>query len=194
MLHSFVIGLTMAVASAQRFGELVPAIFFHQVFEGIALGVRLAGLTKPPEDKSADSCPAETSSLHIQPAEPAFVPSRTERILPPLLSLLFALPIPLILFISLFIPALQATSSTLDGVFSLNDSAFLDTASNLQSRSEAMQGVTSAVSAGLLIYVSCVELLAADFLNNPEMQESLASVQMGALVAFAAGAAGMSAI
>jgi zinc transporter 1/2/3 len=186
----------MAVASAPRFAELVPAIFFHQVFEGIAIGVRLAGLTKPPEDKSADSCPAETSeSLHIQTAaEPTFVPSRIERILPPLLSLLFALPIPLILFISLFIPAFQATSSTLTGVFGLDNSVLLDTASDIHVRSETMQGVTSAVSAGLLIYVSCVELLAVDFLNNPKLQKSPTSVQIGVLVAFTAGAAGMSVI
>jgi zinc transporter 1/2/3 len=189
MLHSFVIGLTMAVASAQRFAELVPAIFFHQVFEGIALGVRLASLTNPPEDENADSGSAETSD--IRSTEPRFVPSRTERILPPLLSFLFAIPIPLILFISLFVPPFPETSSIAPSIFGLNNPTLLEIVGKLHSHSETMQGITSAVSAGLLIYVSCVELLAADFLDNAEMQKNPASVQSGAIVAFAAGAVGM---
>ena len=180
----------MAVASAQRFAELVPAIFFHQVFEGIALGVRLASLTKPPEDENADSGSAQTSS-DIRSTEPRFVPSRTERILPPLLSFLFAIPIPLILFVSLFVPPFAETSSIAPGIFGLNNPTLLDIVGKLHSHSETMQGITSAVSAGLLIYVSCVELLAADFLNNAEMQRNPASVQSGAIVAFAAGAVGM---
>ena len=179
----------MAVAPASRFAELIPAISFHQVFEGIALGVRLASLTKPPEDESADTR-AQTSTNRS--TELTFVPSKVERILPPFLSFLFALPVPLILLISLFTPQLQASRSTLADVSSRNSSMFLDGASELQSYSETLQGVTSAVSAGLLIYVSCVELLAADFLSSPEMQKRPASVQTGALVAFAAGAIGMS--
>lgn len=190
MLHSFVIGLTMAVAPASRFAELIPAITFHQVFEGIALGVRLASLTKPPEDEGADTNLAQTSTNRS--TELTFAPSKIERILPPFLSFLFALPVPLILFISLFTPQLQVTRSILADGSSRNNSMFLDGASELQSYSETLQGVTSAVSAGLLIYVSCVELLAADFLSSPEMQKRPASVQTGALVAFAAGAIGMS--
>src|ERR1700733_14179129 len=117
MLHSFVIGLTMAVAPASRFAELIPAISFHQVFEGIALGVRLASLTKPPEDESADTR-AQTSTNRS--TELTFVPSKVERILPPFLSFLFALPVPLILLISLFTPQLQASRSTLADVSSRN--------------------------------------------------------------------------
>ncbi|KAF8323960.1 Zinc/iron permease [Clavulina sp. PMI_390] len=187
MLHSFVIGLTLAVASPARFQELLPAIFFHQVFEGVALGVRLASLQQPPEqDVSRPDSPFSSSTQSLSTT--SFRPSRAERVLPPVLACFFAIPIPLILLVSLFIPALQSTTQPPSILSTVSASI------QLAGRSQIMQGITSAVSAGLLIYASCVELLAADFVNNPDMQQETPSSQFGALLALTAGAAGMSMI
>ncbi|KAG6835575.1 hypothetical protein H0H93_016869 [Arthromyces matolae] len=44
MIHSFVIGLTLAITSGTDFTSLVTAITFHQLFEGLSLGIRIAGV------------------------------------------------------------------------------------------------------------------------------------------------------
>ncbi|KAG6853197.1 hypothetical protein C0991_006186 [Blastosporella zonata] len=48
MIHSFVIGLTLAIATGTDFTSLVTAIVFHQLFEGLSLGIRIAGLPSSP--------------------------------------------------------------------------------------------------------------------------------------------------
>lgn len=61
MIHSLVIGLTLAIATGSEFGvcpgwrtlvglthrtaSLVVAIIFHQLFEGFSLGIRIASLS-----------------------------------------------------------------------------------------------------------------------------------------------------
>jgi len=40
--HSVIIGITVGVAGKGDLGALIPALFFHQFFEGVALGARLA--------------------------------------------------------------------------------------------------------------------------------------------------------
>ncbi|KAF5339692.1 hypothetical protein D9758_014875 [Tetrapyrgos nigripes] len=48
MLHSFVIGVTLAITrGVGEFASLVTAIVFHQLFEGLSLGIRIAGLPPP---------------------------------------------------------------------------------------------------------------------------------------------------
>jgi zinc transporter 1/2/3 len=59
-------------------------------------------------------------------------------------------------------------------------------------RSQILQGSTSAISAGLLIYVACVELIAGDLVLNESLHRERPSIQAGAIVAFVAGALGMS--
>ncbi|CAA7264582.1 unnamed protein product [Cyclocybe aegerita] len=44
MIHSLVIGLTLAVTSGSDFTSLTTAIIFHQLFEGLSLGIRIAAL------------------------------------------------------------------------------------------------------------------------------------------------------
>ncbi|TFY57560.1 hypothetical protein EVJ58_g6949 [Rhodofomes roseus] len=44
MIHSLVIGLTLAITSGGEFTSLVTAIVFHQLFEGLSLGIRIATL------------------------------------------------------------------------------------------------------------------------------------------------------
>ncbi|KAJ7911609.1 Zinc/iron permease [Mycena leptocephala] len=47
MLHSLVIGLTLALTSGGDFTSLLTAIVFHQLFEGLSLGIRIAQLPSP---------------------------------------------------------------------------------------------------------------------------------------------------
>ncbi|KAF9530704.1 ZIP zinc transporter-domain-containing protein [Crepidotus variabilis] len=48
MIHSLVIGLTLAVTSGSDFTSLTTAIIFHQLFEGLSLGIRIAALPPKP--------------------------------------------------------------------------------------------------------------------------------------------------
>ncbi|KAJ4287892.1 high-affinity Zn(2+) transporter zrt1 [Collariella sp. IMI 366227] len=54
IFHSLLIGLTLVVAGDTFFLTLFAVIVFHQMFEGVALGTRIAALGKP--------CPASTST------------------------------------------------------------------------------------------------------------------------------------
>ncbi|TFK60284.1 Zinc/iron permease [Pluteus cervinus] len=53
MIHSLVIGLTLSITSGADFASLVTAISFHQLFEGLSLGIRIAALPPAPADPSA---------------------------------------------------------------------------------------------------------------------------------------------
>lgn len=57
-----------------------------------------------------------------------------------------------------------------------------------------VRGLASAVSAGLLIYASCVELLAGDFVADPKMRKAGLKRQAAAVGSLLAGAAGMAII
>ncbi|TKX20524.1 ZIP zinc transporter [Elsinoe australis] len=53
IFHSILIGLTLIVAGDSVFGSLVVVIIFHQMFEGIALGTRIAELPTASTDGTA---------------------------------------------------------------------------------------------------------------------------------------------
>ncbi|KAF7290600.1 Zip-like iron-zinc transporter [Mycena indigotica] len=120
MLHSLVIGLTLALTTGGDFTSLLTAIIFHQLFEGLSLGIRIASL--PP-------------AKH-HPRRDWF--SIT-------LSLLFALTTPLGLAV---------------GVAAFNGQS---AKSKPLATTLLIKGIMSAVSAGMLIYATTVEMLAADF-------------------------------
>jgi solute carrier family 39 (zinc transporter), member 1/2/3 len=221
MLHSFVLGVTMAVATPRRFASLLPGILFHQTFEGIAIGVRLANIASPslfpeqPDDsretnreneRNGSSGYSASPPTLIHPPIPSHPvasppPTATQRILPPLFAVLFSVPIPFILLLSFFIPALQSrdslipphhTNTTITPSLLPSSPSSLADLNPPLTRATLLQGVTSAVSAGLLIYVSCIELLAGDFFHDASMQKASARKQGGAIAAFIAGALGMS--
>jgi solute carrier family 39 (zinc transporter), member 1/2/3 len=109
----------------------VTAIIFHQLFEGLSLGIRIAGL--PPSSKHKYNHSGKKPREWLQPT----------------LSFLFAITTPIGIGIGL---------------------AFLQSSHKGPSSGSAssakmllMQGVMSAVSAGMLIYAATVEMLAADF-------------------------------
>ncbi|KAI0315495.1 Zinc/iron permease [Amylostereum chailletii] len=156
MLHSLVIGLTLSISSGADFTSLVIAIVFHQMFEGLSLGIRIAGLPAPP------------SNNNNTPINPSRISA-----LKTVLVALFALTTPLGITIGLL---------TLGGSRPDVDPATL----------LLTEGLLSAVSAGMLIYAACVEMLAADFVLDPALAKTPARRQVLAVLSLAAGAGGMS--
>ncbi|RXW15464.1 hypothetical protein EST38_g10391 [Candolleomyces aberdarensis] len=67
MIHSIVIGLTLSITSGADFTSLTTAIIFHQIFEGLSLGIRIAALPhKHNKEKEAD-----IEERHGVPSEPS---------------------------------------------------------------------------------------------------------------------------
>ncbi|KAI9451823.1 Zinc/iron permease [Lactarius psammicola] len=118
MLHSLVIGFTLALASGSDFESLATAISFHQLFEGLSLGIRIAALPAHPD-------PQQSSLGWLRP----------------LLALLFALTTPAGILSGLIVFDAGHRGSGVGA--------------------KVAEGVLSAVSAGMLIYAACVEMLAA---------------------------------
>lgn len=151
MLHSLVIGFTLALASGADFASLATAILFHQLFEGLSLGIRIAAL--PTSDPNS-----QQSSLGW---------------LRPLLALLFAVTTPFGILSGLV-------------VFGSGHRGGAGRAGE-----KVAEGVLSAVSAGMLIYAACVEMLAADFVLDPTLWRASRGRQIVALASVGIGAAGM---
>jgi zinc transporter 1/2/3 len=160
MLHSLVIGFTLALASGADFESLVTAISFHQLFEGLSLGIRIAALPVPPPQTDAGS---EFRQWSL-------------RWLYPVLALLFALTTPAGIFSGLIVfgNGHHPTGANGNGV-----------------GAKVAEGVLCAVSAGMLIYAACVEMLAADFVLDPTLWRAGKGRQALALASVAMGAAGM---
>ncbi|KAI5116903.1 hypothetical protein M0805_000798 [Coniferiporia weirii] len=144
MVHSLVIGLTLSIKSGPEFTSLFIAILFHQLFEGLSLGVRLAALAV-----SADA-PARAHAL----------------------AALFAAAVP---------------AGGLIGRLTLTHTG---SATTLQ----LTQGLMSALSAGTLVYAACVELLAADFVADPQLKRAPVARQALAVGSLLAGVAMMAAL
>ncbi|KAF8875079.1 Zinc/iron permease [Gymnopilus junonius] len=131
MIHSFVIGLTLSVTNGSDFTSLTTAIIFHQLFEGLSLGIRIAALP-PAHPKTANRW--GLSSL---------------RWLAPTLSVLFGITTP--------------------AGMALGMAVWQDRRGNAGDmvRERAwmllIQGIMSAVSAGMLIYAATIEMIAGDF-------------------------------
>lgn len=170
MLHSLVVGFTLSVTNGSEFTSLLIALIFHQLFEGLSLGVRISSIratlfapdSSPPS--SADTTPLLPSSSNRSKSHARAFPT-----LPFLLAALFALATPTGMLIGILLRTAP-------------QDAFL------------VRGLAGAVSAGLLIYASCVELLAGDFVANPKMRQAGLRRQAVALTSLLAGAAGMAVI
>ncbi|KAG8925487.1 high-affinity Zn(2+) transporter zrt1 [Tulasnella sp. 418] len=112
MIHSFVIGLTLSVTSASHLPTLLTAILFHQLFEGLSLGVRLSTLPSTIPDPSA-----------LSASENSRPPTRSLRFVPPLLAFLFGITTPAGIALGILLKHTHkslstANSSTFGGVMS----------------------------------------------------------------------------
>ncbi|KAK4217414.1 Zinc/iron permease [Rhypophila decipiens] len=137
IFHSIFIGLTLAVTN--NFIILFVVLVFHQTFEGLGLGARLATATWP-----ADS----------------------RRWTPYFLAGLYAISTPIAIGIGL----------------GVNKSLALDA-----STSKIVNGVFDAISGGILMYTGLVELLAHEFMFNPDMRKAGLKMQLRAYACVAAG-------
>ncbi|KIY44655.1 Zinc/iron permease, partial [Fistulina hepatica ATCC 64428] len=143
MLHSLVIGLTLSITSGADFTSLVSAISFHQVFEGLSLGIRISALPKQGR--------------------------RSITYLKLVLYVLFAVTTPTGILVGLLAFTAGSGSST--------DSVQMD----------AVQGILSAISAGMLIYAATVEMLAGDFVFGKLGSEGGVKRQIQAVFALLLG-------
>ncbi|KAK3380431.1 Zinc/iron permease [Lasiosphaeria ovina] len=142
IFHSIFIGLTLAVTD--NFIILFVVLVFHQTFEGLGLGARLATATWP-----ADS----------------------RRWTPYFLGALYAVSTPFAIGIGLI----------------ANKSLALEAAT-----SKVVNGVFDAISGGILMYTGLVELLAHEFMFNPEMRKAGFNMQLFAYSCVALGVGLMS--
>ncbi|TFK16710.1 Zip-domain-containing protein [Coprinopsis marcescibilis] len=63
MIHSLVIGLTLSVTTGADFASLTTAVLFHQIFEGLSLGIRIAALP-PAQEYHHNSDEESTNTPH----------------------------------------------------------------------------------------------------------------------------------
>ncbi|KAI0912923.1 ZIP zinc/iron transport family [Ustulina deusta] len=137
VFHSIFIGLTLAVAG-DEFNVLYVVLVFHQTFEGLGLGSRLAAAQWP----------------------------ESKRWLPYLLGFGYSVSTPISIGIGIGIRMTLQPGSP---------NALL------------INGVFDAISAGILIYTGLVELLAHEFMFNPQMRNAGIKVQLWALLCVAIG-------
>ncbi|KAJ3931437.1 MAG: Zinc/iron permease [Lentinula lateritia] len=137
MIHSLVIGLTLSITSGAEFTTLVTAIIFHQLFEGLSLGIRIAAI--PPEEGVTSPQPSRSSSPSASLARKSH-----HSVLQPVLTILFALTTPLGIAMGMLVFSSQRGKTS-------------------EARMLLTQGLMSAISAGMLIYAATVEMMAGDF-------------------------------
>ncbi|KAF5682080.1 zinc transporter [Fusarium denticulatum] len=156
LFHSLLIGLTLVVAGDEYFLTLFVVILFHQMFEGIALGSRIATIGTsndshaPPvarvsQDTSSaqdsDKAPASTETIPNEESAPVGLTMKKKLGL----ASLFAFITPIGMAIG--IGVLQQ--------FNGNDKSTL-----------IAIGTLDAVSAGILMWVGLVEMWAADWMSG----------------------------
>jgi zinc transporter 1/2/3 len=138
IFHSIFIGLTLAVTGS-NFNILYIVLAFHQTFEGLGLGSRLA-TTKWPRNKSW---------------------------LPWALGSAYGLTTPIAIAIGLGVSSTFSPDSP---------------------TTQIVNGVFDSISAGILIYTGLVELMAHEFMFNPEMRKASVSMMLFAYFCMCVGA------
>jgi zinc transporter 1/2/3 len=138
IFHSVFIGLTLAVAG-ENFNVLYIVLSFHQTFEGLGLGSRLATAEWP----------------------------RSKRWMPWVLGSAYGVTTPIAIAIGLGVQTSFAPGSQ---------------------KTMIVNGVFDSISAGILIYTGLVELMAHEFMFNPEMRKSSIKMMMFAFLCMCLGA------
>jgi zinc transporter 1/2/3 len=138
IFHSIFIGLTLAVTGSD-FNILYIVLVFHQTFEGLGLGSRLATAHWP----------------------------KPKRWLPWVLGTAYGLTTPIAI----------AAGLGVSETFSPNSNTTM-----------VVNGVFDAISAGILIYTGLVELMAHEFMFNPEMRKSSIKMMLFAFACMCVGA------
>ena len=155
LFHSFIIGMTLAVST--EFILLLVVLTFHQLFEGLGLGTRLAHLQwferspttavpKPTDIEAGSSSSSANDDEHVAHTElPTIWAS-----FPWLGAGVYALSTPLGITIGLAVKSTYAPGSATANIIA---------------------GVFDSFSSGILLYTGLVELLAHEFLFSKTMRE-----------------------
>ncbi|RIB07019.1 ZIP zinc transporter-domain-containing protein [Gigaspora rosea] len=130
--HSVIIGMNLSVSTGSNFISLWVALVFHQMFEGLGLGSRIAELNYP-----------ENS------------------IKPWLMSCAYGVTTPIGIAMGLGVHKSYNPAS---------QTALI------------VQGTLDSLSAGILIYTALVELMANDFIYDPQFRKSSKIKQLGAFI------------
>lgn len=162
IFHSLLIGLTLVVAGDSFFITLFIVIVFHQVFEGIALGTRIAAVGhKTITSHGGHSSPSPPTSRKIDTTTGAAVNDveLSSRKLSWLNMMYMALAFALVT------PVGMAIGIGVLHKFNGNDPSTL-----------IALGMLDALSAGILVWVGVVEMWARDWIYNGELTNSNALV------------------
>lgn len=138
IFHSIFIGLTLAVAG-EEFNVLYIVLVFHQTFEGLGLGSRLATAQWP----------------------------RSKRWMPWILGAAYGVTTPIAIAIGLGVRESFSSSSNTTMI---------------------VNGVFDSISAGILLYTGLVELMAHEFMFNPEMKKASIWMMLSAFGCMCVGA------
>lgn len=151
IFHSFITGITLAVSI--DFIPLFLVLIFHQLFEGLGLGTRLAHLaifTSPRIEAEARTKALEGGNSSLPNAQQLPL-SKSYALFPWFGALAFALTLPLGVAVGLGVRnSYDANSPT----------------------ALIVSGVFDAFSSGILLYTGLVELLAHEFLFSRAMREA----------------------
>lgn len=182
MIHSLVIGLTLAVTDGSDFTSLTTAILFHQLFEGLSLGIRIA--TLPPSDIEGRTAVEDGESLLSTSFQPTYIPSSitpnadsdlgdpSNSTVPPRHSHTVdnsssqAMDSHLRTLRDRGVHWLKPTLSILFAVttpFGMGVGMILWKDGSDSTQMLLIKGTMSAISAGMLIYAATVEMMAGDF-------------------------------
>lgn len=196
------IGITVVVAGDSYFVTLFVVIMFHQMFEGIALGSRIAVIdehTRNVEDSPSSTVSSHSQSSHLKgedsvtggisssvtpiptsdgilsKSEPIPAPIPTSKSLPKAKKLTMALAF------AVTSPIGMAIGIGVLHSFNGNDPTTLRAI-----------GTLDAFSAGILVWVGVVEMWAGDWMFGGELADASPLITALALVGFIAGMALMS--
>ncbi|KAK6955654.1 hypothetical protein Daesc_003297 [Daldinia eschscholtzii] len=163
IFHSLLIGLTLVVAGDSFFITLFVVILFHQMFEGIALGTRIASIgyvNKVDRENSnhpqlARDASSSTQGPTITDNGDSLEESKEPKSLPALQKFLMAAAFALVT------PVGMAIGIGVLNQFNGNDPSTL-----------IALGTLDALSAGILIWVGVVEMWAGDWMFGGELSNA----------------------
>ncbi|KAI1339352.1 Zip-domain-containing protein [Xylariaceae sp. FL0016] len=176
IFHSLLIGITLVVAADSYLITLFIVILFHQMFEGIALGTRIAsvGQSLPASDDGkarAPACTDDASASNQQlPVNERMVEERVKS------PLSLGKKLGMATAFALVTPIGMAIGTGVVQQFNGNDPSTL-----------IALGTLDALSAGILIWVGVVEMWAGDWMFGGELANAGVAVTLCAGVGLLAG-------
>ncbi|KAI1035583.1 hypothetical protein LB504_005689, partial [Fusarium proliferatum] len=165
IFHSLLIGITLVAAGDKFFITLTIVIIFHQLFEGIALGTRIASL-----GYGNIYTPLVLSHSHSHSTPPPIVERTGTSTVPLWKKLVLASGFAIVT------PVGMAIGIGVLKVFNGNDPATL-----------IAIGTLDALSAGILVWVGVVEMLAHDWMLGGELADASLRTTLLALFALVGG-------